>query len=85
MFKEIISGRTNGLLDHREYLVDDEADLINLPTKCAPGSKAHVVNQRKVYILNTQGEWKVHVDYTQGGNAYVMEVEDDDSGNVRII
>ena len=85
MFKEIISGRINGLLNHREFLVDDETDLASLPTNCAAGSKAHVVNQRVVYILNTQGEWKIYLDYTHGGNAQVMEVEDDDNGNVSII
>lgn len=77
MFKEIISGRINGLVNHRVFLVDDETDLASLPTNCAAGSKAHVVNQRKVYILNTQGEWKVYVDYTQGGNTYGIEDEDD--------
>lgn len=68
LFMEIISGRIKGLKDHREFLVDDEADIKNLPTKCAPGSKAHVVNQRRVYILNTQGEWKVYIDYNPNGS-----------------
>lgn len=77
MYTEITSGKYNGLSNYREFLIDDESDLINLPTSssygfsdgklvqpCAVGSKAHVINQRKVYILNNKNEWKVLIDYT---------------------
>ena len=40
-----------------EFLCDEETDLQNLPTDCAPGSIAFVVNGALVYMLNNKKQW----------------------------
>lgn len=41
-----------------EYVADEEADVSNLPTDCAPGSSCIVIESSNVYMLNNKGEWK---------------------------
>jgi hypothetical protein len=40
-----------------EYIVDDEADVKELPTNVYPGSTCIVASSSNVYILNTKKEW----------------------------
>lgn len=50
----------NRALAHREYVVDDTADLANLPTtdEILMGSLAYVISEGKIYALNSSDEWK---------------------------
>lgn len=41
----------------REYVLDTEADVANLPKTDAPGSTAFVIETSAVYMCNTEGEW----------------------------
>ena len=41
----------------REYVLDTEADIANLPKTDAPGSTAFVIDTSSVYMINTEGEW----------------------------
>ena len=40
----------------REYIVDAEADVENLPISCV-GSTALVVSSATIYMVNASGEW----------------------------
>ena len=41
-----------------EYVCDTTEDVAYLPTGCAPGSTAYVIDNGKVYIMNSLKEWK---------------------------
>lgn len=79
MWKRIGYGKENFPYNYSEFLCDSESDIANLPTSkkdsdaedgiipnCSPGSKAIVVETKKVYILNNADEW-VYL-YDCGGN-----------------
>ena len=38
------------------FLVDSSSDIKDLPSNCAPGSKAIVANTGDIYLLNNQNE-----------------------------
>lgn len=40
---------------YKEFIIDTEADLINLPTKKYFGSAALCLETSDVYVLNTKG------------------------------
>jgi hypothetical protein len=40
-----------------EYVLDTIADIVNLPTTCATGSTALVIETAEVYIKNGEGIW----------------------------
>lgn len=40
----------------RDFIVDTEADVANLP-ECSTGSSALVIESGAVYIVNTSGNW----------------------------
>ena len=42
----------------RDYIVDTEADVANLP-QCCTGSSALVVESGAVYMVNASGVWAV--------------------------
>ena len=42
----------------REFILDTEEDVQNLPESCAPGSAALVADGGAIYLLNASGEWK---------------------------
>lgn len=44
--------------DYREFICDDESDVANLPTDCAAGSSAMVIEPFSLYIINSRGEWR---------------------------
>lgn len=99
MYTRVVYGRRNGAYNYSEFVIDTEADLVNLPTTkqdgvtegqrynpCSVGSKAYVADFRKSYILNNNDEWKVFINYAyQGGSGASFEVEDDGDGNVSIV
>lgn len=41
----------------QEYIVDTEADVINLPKDAPMGSAAFIVETQSVRFINSQGEW----------------------------
>lgn len=53
--------KQGGKLDYnyKEYFLDIESDLASVPTiDACPGSIAYVINSGKLFILNTNKEWK---------------------------
>lgn len=42
---------------YREFCVDTEDDLGDLPVDTAPGSVAICIETSAVYMLNSKGEW----------------------------
>lgn len=45
--------------DIREFVCDYESDVADLPTNCAAGSTAFVIENSAARMLNGAGEWKV--------------------------
>lgn len=53
--------------NRKEYLIDNESDVANLPTnlqdgtgtvgRCDPGSLAYTADMSKVYMLGNDGQW----------------------------
>lgn len=41
----------------REFVCDTDQDIATLPTDCAPGSTAIVIENGSVYMMNSKGEW----------------------------
>lgn len=41
----------------KEYTVDTESDIADLPTDIAPGSTAFVISTSATYMLNSNGSW----------------------------
>lgn len=52
----LISGSVHGNT-RREYLVDTDADLENLPECPIPGSTAVSIASGKIKVVNTKGKW----------------------------
>lgn len=45
--------------DYKEFFLDTEEDLSSVPVKDAcPGSIAYIIDSGKIFILNTEKEWK---------------------------
>ena len=42
----------------KEYILDNQNDLDNLPITDKAGSTAFVISTSQVYMLNSKGEWK---------------------------
>ena len=42
----------------KEYVLDDPADLDNLPVTDKMGSTAFIISTSQVYMINSKGEWK---------------------------
>ena len=42
-----------------EYQVDFEKEVKQLPTDCAPGSKAYVIETKNIYTLSGYRKWEV--------------------------
>lgn len=41
-----------------EYIVDTEAEIINLPKDAPMGSAAFILETQSVRFINSNGEWK---------------------------
>lgn len=45
--------------NYREYTVDNEADIQDIPVNtCIPGSVCFVINGSRVFMLNNEKEWE---------------------------
>ena len=57
MFLVRQGGKTD--YNYKEYYLDtqDELSSINVDS-CCPGSVAYIISNQKVYILNSNKEWK---------------------------
>lgn len=45
--------------NYKEYFLDNESELSNIPVgACCPGSVAYIIPTSKVYMLNSNKEWK---------------------------
>ena len=42
----------------KEYVLDEPADLDNLPVTDKMGSTAFIISTSQVYMINSKGEWK---------------------------
>lgn len=89
MFTNICINMTGKPYLYREFICDKESDVPDLPTekdKIAIGSKALIVESKKVYILNNVREWKELLDYTatSSGVTSSLLATDDGMGNVII-
>ena len=43
----------------QKYIVDYSSDIGSLPTHCATGSTAFVIDTSATYMMNSQKEWKL--------------------------
>ena len=52
-----------------EYVVDETDDIETLPIQpqCSTGSRATVIENGDVYVLNTKGQWKLQPSSGGGG------------------
>ena len=81
MYSVALNGNSRSY-NYKEFVCDTLEDMYAIKvSKIASGSKALILEGNKIYILSNSKEWKEW----NTGNAQVMEVEDDDNGNVRII
>lgn len=45
--------------NYKEYYLDNENELSSIPAgACCPGSVAYVIPTQKVFMLNSNKEWK---------------------------
>lgn len=72
MYTRICYGKRDMSYNYSEFICDYESDIQNLPTSknkgkdgvtCSIGSKALVIDSKKIYILNNSNEWKEFLDY----------------------
>lgn len=42
----------------KEYILDTQDDLDNLPVTDKAGSTAFIISTSQVYMINSKGEWK---------------------------
>lgn len=68
-FKEVTPRNTCEAV-RRDYIMDTDADLAQIPTSCATGSRAFAVDSGTQYMLNASGEW------AQVGFAIIKQPED---------
>lgn len=51
-----INGKT--LYGIYDFVCDFEEDYKKLPTNCAVGSRAFIIENNKIYMINSKKEWK---------------------------
>lgn len=44
--------------DYREFILESEADVSDLPTDAAAGSVAYLQDMTKTYMLGADGVWR---------------------------
>lgn len=60
----------------KEYIVDIEADIAEVPTDAPAGSKCFVINNSVTYMLNHQKQWiKVNLSSGSSGNGDAPDSE----------
>lgn len=62
----------------KEYFCDTESDVTKLPTDCAPGSTAKVIETGNVYMADSTGKWVHQPQADQGDDPGSGEVAEDD-------
>lgn len=69
MPKTIISNSGHTAYGLKDFLLDTEADVVNLPISgVVPGSKAFVIETSQYYMFNHLSQWvKVAINGTGGG------------------
>lgn len=51
-----------------KFLCDYQSDVANLPTNRGPGSKATVIENGNVYVLNAEHQWILQPKTGSGGD-----------------
>ena len=73
MYTRICYGKRDTLFNYSEFVCDSVSDIQNLPTSkkhgseyatCSPGSKALILENKKLYILSNDDKWVEFLDYT---------------------
>ena len=59
-----------------EFLCDFETDVANLPTHRGAGSRAKVIENGNVYVLNGQKQWILQPKESSGGSGDLPEEGD---------
>ena len=54
----LLSQSDNQAYGIKEYVLDEPADLDNLPVTDKMGSTAFIISTSQVYMINSKGEWK---------------------------
>lgn len=64
----VLANRNKIAYGHKDFILDFEADLSDLPTDCEVGSTAFIIENSKTYMLNHQKQWiKVILSSGSGG------------------
>lgn len=71
----ISANRNKIAYDIKRFIVDFTSDIVDLPTDCAPGSTAFVIENSQRYMLNNNKNWVRVV--TSGGSGGGNEGDDD--------
>ena len=64
----LISNRGIYNIALKEYIIDFETDISEVPTDAPAGSKCFVIENSVTYMLNHQKQW-VKVNLSSGGNS----------------
>ena len=65
----LISNRGIYNIALKEYIVDFETDIVEVPTDAPAGSKCFVIENSVTYMLNHQKKWvKVNLPSSSGGS-----------------
>lgn len=65
----ISANRNKIAYDIKKFIVDFTSDIPDLPTDCAPGSQAFVIENSTKYMLNNNKNWvKVNVSSGSGSS-----------------
>jgi hypothetical protein len=68
----LISNRGIYNIALKEYIVDFETDIVEVPTDAPAGSKCFVIDNSVTYMLNHQKRWvKVNLPSNSGGGGNI--------------
>ena len=76
----LISNRGIYNIALKEYIIDIEADIVEVPTDAPAGSKCFVIENSTTYILNHKKQW-VKVNLTSGSGGGDNPGGDNPGGN----
>ena len=64
----VLANRKKIAYGQKDFILDFETDITELPTDCEVGSTAFVIESSKTYMLNHQKHWvKVNLSSGSGG------------------
>lgn len=90
MYTRICYGKKDMLFNYSEFICDTESDILNLPTSkrngteyatCSPGSKALVLETKKLYVLANNDRWIEVLDYTNTHSGSIDVATVDEANN----